>query len=166
MILRKTVGANVGIPYLTVFDFVMINDDNDKDIWESLYYIWWVFSAILLFAFFFSKVMSIFFWVLPPTLYLQELRSTCWWASFFASWLELIASNLLALHKRCLYLEFLWPVFSYIWTEYGDLLSKSPYSVQTWEEVGHKNSKYGQLLCIISQKHYLHQNKNFASKFF
>ena len=117
---------------------------------------------------FFSKVMSIFFWVFPPTLYLQELRSTCWWSSLFASWLGLISSNPLALHKRCLYLEFVWPIFSFIWSEYGDLLSKSPYSVQTWEKVGYKNygPPIGQLLCIISQKHYLHQNKNFSSKFF
>ena len=63
---------------------------------------------------FFSKVMSIFFWELPPTLYLQELRSTCWWSSLFASWLGLISSNPLALHKRWLYLEFVWPIFSYI----------------------------------------------------
>ena len=115
---------------------------------------------------FFSKVMSIFFWVLPPTLYLQELRSTCWWSSFFASWLELFASNPLEVPKKYLYLEFVWPIFSYIWTEYGYLLSKSLYSVQTWEKVGHKNSKYGQLLCIISQKQYLHQNINFSRKVF
>ena len=29
--------------------------------------------------------------------------------------------------------SFLWSVFSRIWTEHGDLRSKSPYSVRIWE---------------------------------
>ena len=35
-----------------------------------------------------------------------------------------------ALSKQCPYDEFFWSVFSRIWTEYGDLLCKSPYSVR------------------------------------
>ena len=96
----------------------------------SLLHLMSFFGYTFVFVFFFSKVMSIFFRVLSPTLYLQELRSTCWWSSFFASWLELIASNPLELPKEYLYLEFVWPIFSYIRTEYGYLLSKSPYSVK------------------------------------
>ena len=33
-----------------------------------------------------------------------------------------------------------------IWTEYGDLLRKSPYSVQMWENMNQKNSAFGQFL--------------------
>ena len=32
-------------------------------------------------------------------------------------------------------------VFSGIWTEYGDLWSRSPYSVQIWENAEHENAK-------------------------
>ena len=35
--------------------------------------------------------------------------------------------------RKSPYLKFLWSAFSCIWTEYGDLQSKSPYSVQTAE---------------------------------
>ena len=46
------------------------------------------------------------------------------------------------MHKSCPYLEFLWPTFSHVWTEYRDLLSKYPYSVQMQENIGQTNSKY------------------------
>ena len=50
-----------------------------------------------------------------------------------------------SLRKRCPYLEFFWSVFSRIGTEYGDLLCKSPYSVQRRENTGQKNYKYEQI---------------------
>ena len=34
------------------------------------------------------------------------------------------------LRKMCSYLELFWSVFSRIWTEYGEIQSISPYSVQ------------------------------------
>ena len=34
--------------------------------------------------------------------------------------------------------KFFWSVFSYIWTEYGDLRSKSPYSAQIQENMDQK----------------------------
>ena len=37
------------------------------------------------------------------------------------------------LPKKCLYSKFFWPVFSCVWTEYRDLHSKSPCSVQMGE---------------------------------
>ena len=48
------------------------------------------------------------------------------------------------LPKYFQYLEYFWSAFSHIWTEYGDLLCKSPYSVQMEENAGQKNSEYGQ----------------------
>ena len=48
----------------------------------------------------------------------------------------------LLLHKNWPYLKFLWSVFSHIWTEYGDLLSKYPYPVQIQENKDRKNSEY------------------------
>ena len=46
-----------------------------------------------------------------------------------------------ALPKTCLYLEFFWPAFSRIQTEYGDLLIKSPYSVRMRENTDQKSSE-------------------------
>ena len=37
-------------------------------------------------------------------------------------------------------------VFPYIWTEYRDLLGKSPYSVRMLENADQKNSEYGHIL--------------------
>ena len=46
----------------------------------------------------------------------------------------------------CPQLEFFWPVFSRIWTEYGDIRSISLYSVRMQENMYLKNSEYGQFL--------------------
>ena len=37
------------------------------------------------------------------------------------------------LHEKCPYSEFFWSVFPHIYTEYGDLLFTSPYSVRIRE---------------------------------
>ena len=50
-----------------------------------------------------------------------------------------------SLREKCTYLELSWPAFSRIWTEYGDLLSKSPYSHRMQENTDQKNSKYGHI---------------------
>ena len=44
----------------------------------------------------------------------------------------------LTLCEKCPNTEFFLVVFSCIWTEYGDLLRKSPYSVQIQENTDHK----------------------------
>ena len=43
-----------------------------------------------------------------------------------------------SLHEKCPNTEFFWSVFSCIPTEYGDLLRKSPYSVQIQENADQK----------------------------
>ena len=50
------------------------------------------------------------------------------------------------LRKKCSYSELFWSVFSRIWTEYGDILRLSPYSVPMWEIADQNNSKYGHFL--------------------
>ena len=42
------------------------------------------------------------------------------------------------LHEKYPNMEFLWSVFSRIWAEYGDLRSKSPYSVRMRENTHQK----------------------------
>ena len=39
--------------------------------------------------------------------------------------------------------SFFWSIFSCIWTEYGDLVRKSPYSVRIQENTDQKNSVFG-----------------------
>ena len=46
------------------------------------------------------------------------------------------------LHVKYPYSKFFWSAFSRIWTEYGEIRSISPYSVQMWENADPKNSKY------------------------
>ena len=43
----------------------------------------------------------------------------------------------------CPYSELFWSVFSRIWTEYREIRSISPYSVQIWENADQNNSEYG-----------------------
>ena len=44
--------------------------------------------------------------------------------------------------EKCPYSEFFWSVFSRIWTEYGEILHISPYSVRMRENMNLKNSEY------------------------
>ena len=46
------------------------------------------------------------------------------------------------LREKCPDLHFLWSVFSHIQTEYGEIQSISPYSVQMREDTDKKSSKY------------------------
>ena len=50
---------------------------------------------------------------------------------------------LYSLCEKCPIWSFFWYVFSHIWAEYGDLRSKSPYSVQMRENTDQKNSALG-----------------------
>ena len=47
------------------------------------------------------------------------------------------------LREKYLYLEFFWPVFSHVRTEYGEILNISPYSIRMQENKDQKSSKYG-----------------------
>ena len=48
-----------------------------------------------------------------------------------------------SLREKCPYLEFFWSVFSYIRTEYGEILHASPYLAWIRENTNQKNSEYG-----------------------
>ena len=48
-----------------------------------------------------------------------------------------------ALRKKCPYSELFWSAFSGIRTEYGEILSISPYSVRMREKAGQNNTEYG-----------------------
>ena len=45
------------------------------------------------------------------------------------------------LRKKCPYSELFWSVFSRIWTEYGEILRISPYSVRMRENADQNNSE-------------------------
>ena len=57
----------------------------------------------------------------------------------------------LALREKCPYSELFWSVFSHIWTEYGEIQSISPYSVQMRENTDQNNSEYGHSLLSVAQ---------------
>ena len=50
------------------------------------------------------------------------------------------------LREKRLYWELFWSVFSSIRTEYGEIQSISPHSVQMRENTDQNNSEYGQIL--------------------
>ena len=50
------------------------------------------------------------------------------------------------LREKCPYSEFFWSIFSHIWTNYGDLLCISLYSIRMGENADQKNSEYGPFL--------------------
>ena len=49
----------------------------------------------------------------------------------------------MTLPKKCQNTEFFWSLFSRIWTEYRDLLRKSPYSFQILENADQKRLRIG-----------------------
>ena len=54
--------------------------------------------------------------------------------------------------------SFFWSVFSYIRTEYGDLRSKSPYSIWMQENTDKKNSVFGHFSRSTSLKKWIAEN--------
>ena len=62
----------------------------------------------------------------------------------------------------CPYSELFWSVFSRIWTEYGEILRISPYSVRMRENMDQNNSEYGYFsrsvlaIIIVNFKHISH----------
>ena len=51
-----------------------------------------------------------------------------------------------SLRKKCPYSKLFWSVFTRIWTEYGEILFISPYSVRMRESTDQNNSEYGHFL--------------------
>ena len=47
-----------------------------------------------------------------------------------------------SLRKKCPYSELFWSVFSFIRTEYREILCISPYSARMWENADQNNSEY------------------------
>ena len=54
--------------------------------------------------------------------------------------------------KKCPYSEVFWSTFSRIWTQYGEILRISPYSIQMQENTDQNNSEYGHFSRIITLK--------------
>ena len=48
--------------------------------------------------------------------------------------------------EKCPYSELFWSTFFRIWTDYGEILRISPYSVRMQEDADHNNSEYGHFL--------------------
>ena len=57
--------------------------------------------------------------------------------------MKLVILSALTLRKKCPCSELFWSAFSCIWTEYGEILSISPYSVRLRENADQNNSEYG-----------------------
>ena len=74
----------------------------------------------------------------------RYIRNSCFFDSLFCN--KQSYNQIRHCVKKCLYSELFWPVFFRIWTEYGDILRISPYSVQMRENTDHNNSKYGHFL--------------------
>ena len=110
-----------------------------------------------------------FLWILwnfPEQLFSKILRDVCFWISslgwlseapfpnsnetvpFFLWNIEILKEFFLGclfrgipLREKCPYSELFWSVFFYIRTEYGEIRSISPYSVQMWENLDQNNSE-------------------------
>ena len=55
---------------------------------------------------------------------------------------KIVITTSALLYKKWPYLEFFWSAFSWIRTKYGNLQSKSPYSVRMRANADQKNSEY------------------------
>ena len=73
-----------------------------------------------------------------PLIFFTRILLSSWYFS------SITGSLKLALHEKCPYSEFSWSVFLRIRTEYENMRSISPYSVQMREIADQKNSEYGQ----------------------
>ena len=65
------------------------------------------------------------------------------------------------LRQKCPYSELFWSVFSRMWTEYGDILRISPYSVQMQENMDQNNSKYWPAVLVFNKVWSLKQDWQF-----
>ena len=68
----------------------------------------------------------------------------------YEKFIRMIELGAISLRKMFSYSELFWSAFSRIRTEYGEIRSISPYSVQMGENADQNNPKYGHFLCNIS----------------
>ena len=71
---------------------------------------------------------------------------------FFLLGLRVKGINRFTLSKKCPYPELFLSAFSRIWTEYGEILRISPYSVRMRENADQNNFEYRHLLRSITQR--------------
>ena len=55
------------------------------------------------------------------------------------------------LREKCSHAELFWPVFSRTWTEYGDILRISPYSIRMRENTEQNNSECDHFLRSVGK---------------
>ena len=75
---------------------------------------------------------------------------------------KIVITTSASLCKKWPYSEFFWSAFSCIRTEYGNLQSKSPYSVRMRENADQKNSEYGYFSHRECREHLVHLEMNIA----
>ena len=68
------------------------------------------------------------------------------WKEMNVSHLILFCSIYVTLRETCPYSELFWSTFSYIRSEFEEILRISPYSVRLQKNVDHNNSEYGHFL--------------------
>ena len=85
----------------------------------------------------FSEILST-----PSKFIVLSLPQTC--STFRIGGAGFVCGNcwIIILSEKCPYSESFWSVFSHIWTEYGQVLRISPYSIQMRENTGQNNSAY------------------------
>ena len=72
-------------------------------------------------------------------IYLKARQINC---KIWETWKTFVLLHAAPMREKCLYLEFYRPIFSRIWTEYGEILSISPYSIWMPENTEQKNTEY------------------------
>ena len=77
----------------------------------------------------------------------RQLPYIIWSLSYL--WFWSIRSWFVTLCKKCSYSELFWSVFSCIWTEYGEILPISPYSVRMRENTDQNYSEYGHFFSSV-----------------
>ena len=75
---------------------------------------------------------------------------------------KIVITTSALLYKKWPYSEFFWSAFSWIRTKYGNLQSKSPYSVRMRENADQRNSEYEYFSHRACREHLLHLIINIA----
>ena len=100
---------------------------------------------------------------------ISRILTLLWWR-FLSRILSIYCSSktlLQSLSKKCPYAEFLWSAFSCIRTKYGNLRSKSPYSVRMRENTDQKKLRIRTLLtqCTFTQMRLKYRNFLWATSY-
>ena len=105
-----------------------------------------------------SWTFSIFYiaWDQPQNKKHLHIYNGCSWTwHYVITLLALPSLCQLTLPEKCPYWEIFWSVCSHIRTEYGNLLSESPYSVRIRKNTDQKNSAYRYFLRHVIHTVYL-----------